>query len=88
MNLAVRHLRVIGCQASGLISDEDLVTAVRSETRGHHYDEVILAIGRQPGTWLARLLRRDPVHRLQRRHRQRLIVFPFRPNAHGSSPSS
>src|SRR5260221_14391409 len=33
MNLAVRHLKTIGCQASGLISDEDLLNAVRSETR-------------------------------------------------------
>ena len=34
MNLAIRHLKTIGCQASGLLSDEDdLVKAVRSETR-------------------------------------------------------
>jgi hypothetical protein len=33
MNRAVRHLRVIGCQASGLISDGNLVTAVRAGTR-------------------------------------------------------
>ena len=25
MNLTVRHLKTMGCQASGLISDEDLV---------------------------------------------------------------
>jgi hypothetical protein len=76
MNLAVRHLRVIGCQASGLISDDDLVTAVRTETRVHHYDQVIMATGRQPGTWLARALRRDPAHRLRPRLGQRLIVSP------------
>src|SRR6266487_1373439 len=62
MNLALRHLRVIGCQASGLISD---------------YDQVILAARRQPGTWLARALRRDPAHRLRPRLGQRLIVFPL-----------
>ena len=77
MNLALRHLRVIGCQASGLISDDDLVTAVRTETRVHHYDQVILAVGRQPGAWLARALRRDPAHRLRPRLGQRLIVFPL-----------
>ena len=88
MNLAVRHLTVIGCQASGLISDEDLVKAVRSETRGHDYDEVILAIGKQPSTWLARVLRRDPVHRLRSRWGQRLIVFPLGPAVPHPTPSS
>jgi hypothetical protein len=77
MNLAVRHLRMIGCRASGIISDEDLVKAVRSETRVRDYDQVILATGGRPGTWMARVLRRDPAHRLRLRHRQRLIVFPL-----------
>ena len=90
MNLAVRHLTMIGCQASGLISDDDLVTAVRAETRVHHYDQVILATGRQPGTWLARALHRDPAHRLRPRLGQRLIVFPLAPDvphlSHTSSP--
>src|SRR6266567_44972 len=45
MNLAVRHLKTIGCQASGVVSDGDLVKAVRSETAVHDYDEVILATG-------------------------------------------
>ena len=68
MNLAVRHLKTIGCQASGLISDEDdLVKAVRSETGRHDYDEVILTTGREGGRWLARALRLDPVHQLRRR---------------------
>jgi hypothetical protein len=80
MNLAVHHLRLIGCQVSGFISDDDLVTAVRTETRVHHYDQVILATGRQPGTWLARALRRDPAHRLRPRLGQRLIVFPLTPD--------
>jgi hypothetical protein len=54
MNLAVRHLKAIGYRASGLISDQELVKAVRAETRAHHYDEVILATGRQGGTgWRA-----------------------------------
>lgn len=79
MNLAVRHLRVIGCQASGFISDDDLVTAVRTKTRVHHYDQVILTTGRQPGTWLARALHRDPARRLRPRLGQRLLVFPLTP---------
>jgi|SRR5215471_8755941 len=45
MRLAVRHLAAIGCQASGLISDEGLAKAVDAETRSHDYDEVILATG-------------------------------------------
>jgi hypothetical protein len=87
MNLAVHHLTVIGCQARGIISDEDLVKAVRSETRGHSYDGVILATGWQPSRWLARVLRRDPVHRLRRRHGQQLIVFPYGPRAPRPTPS-
>ncbi|HEV3295614.1 MAG TPA: hypothetical protein VG123_42105, partial [Streptosporangiaceae bacterium] len=83
MNLAVRHLKTIGCQANGLISDEDLVKAVRSETRSHDYDEVILATGRQEGSWLARVMGRDPVHRLRRQLGQRLIVFPGGPRQGG-----
>ena len=75
MNLAVRHLAVIGCQASGLISDEDLLKAVRHETRAHDYDKVILATGKQDGSGLAGVLRLDPVHQLRRRWRDRLIVF-------------
>jgi len=79
MYLAVRHLKTIGCQASGLISDHDLVRAVAAETRAHNYDEVILATGRQDGTRLARWLRLDPVHRLRRRWGQRLTVFASGP---------
>jgi chemotaxis response regulator CheB len=77
MNLAVRHLKTIGCQASGLLSDEDdLVKAVRSETRRHDYDEVILATGGQGASSLARGLHLDPVHQLRRSLGQRLVVFP------------
>jgi hypothetical protein len=75
MNLAVRHLTVIGCQASGLISDEDLLKAVRHETRAHDYDKVILAIGQQDGSGLAGVLRLDPVQKLRRQWSDRLIVF-------------
>jgi hypothetical protein len=75
MNLAVRHLKTIGCRATGVISDEDLVTAVRAEARGHAYDEVILATGRQTSSWLDRIMGRDPVQRLRRRWGRRLIVF-------------
>ena len=76
MNLAVRHLKTIGCQASGLLSEEELVKAVRAETRRHDYDEVILATGRQAGSKLAHVVGRDPVQRLRRQWGQRLIVFP------------
>jgi hypothetical protein len=79
MHRAVRHLRTIGYQASGLISDEELVKAVRAETRRHNYDEVILATGRQGGTGLARGLRLDPIHQLQRRWGQRLVIFAADP---------
>jgi hypothetical protein len=75
MNLAVRHLRTIGYQANGFISDEDLAAAVRAETRSHDYDQVILATGRQHSSWLARLTGRDPVHRLRRHWGRRLMVF-------------
>ena len=86
-NLAVRHLRTIGCKASGFISAEDLVRAVRSETGDHNYDQVILATGRQAGTRLARVLRRDPVHRLRRRRGRRLIAFPLGLDAPRPMPS-
>jgi hypothetical protein len=76
MNLAVRQLKTIGCQASGLISDEELVKAVRAETAAHDYDEVILATGRQNGSWLGHLMGRDPVQQLRRKWGKRLIVFP------------
>src|SRR5215469_16856845 len=76
MELAVQHLKTIGCQASGVISDQDLVKAVRAETASHDYDEVILATGRQDGSGLAHLVGRDPVQRLRRKWGKRLIVFP------------
>jgi hypothetical protein len=82
LNLAVRHLKTIGCEASGLISDEeDLVKAVRSETRSHDYAAVLLVTGRQRGSWSARRLHLDPVHRLRRRLGSRLVVFPLGPGA-------
>jgi hypothetical protein len=85
MERAVQYLKMIGCQASGIISYEDLVTAVRSETRGHDYDEVILATGRQEGSGLARLVARDPVQQLRRQWGERLIEFP---EGHRQEPSS
>jgi hypothetical protein len=88
MNLAVRHLRLIGCQASGFISEDDLVTAVGAETRAHHYDQVILATGRQPRTWLAGAFRRDPAHKLRSRLGQRLITFPLGPGLPRSALAS
>jgi hypothetical protein len=75
MNRAVRHLKTIGYQASGLISDQELVKAVGAETRAHDYDEVILATRRQGDSWLARSLHRDPIHQLRRRWGQRLVTF-------------
>ena len=80
MNLTIRHLTAIGCQASGLISDEDLVKAVNTETRNHDYDEVILAAGSHEGSWLARTLHLDPVHHLQRRWGKQLTVFTTGPD--------
>jgi hypothetical protein len=80
MNLALRHLKAIGCQASGLLSDEgDVVKAVRSETQRHDYDEVILATGRPDGSSLARALHLDPVHQLRRHLGRRLVEFPHGP---------
>lgn len=76
MNLAVQHLKAIGCQASEIISQEGLVTAVRAETGGHGYDGVILATGQQGSSWLARIMGRDPVHRLRRKWGDRLVTFP------------
>jgi len=64
MYRAVRHLKTIGCQASGFISDQELAKTVPAETRRHDYDEVILATGRQGGTRRAgqlRSLRARPV---------------------------
>jgi hypothetical protein len=75
MNLAIRHLKTIGCRASGLMSEEGLVKAVRSETRRHDYDEVILATGRQAGSKLAHVAGQDPIQRLRRQWGERLIVF-------------
>ena len=71
------HLTLTGCQASGFISDDNLVTAVRAETRIHYYDQVILVAGRQPCTWLARAFRRDPAHKLRPHLGQRRITFPL-----------
>jgi len=76
LNLAVRHLKTIGYQASGVISDQDLVKAVRAETARHDYDKVILATGRQTGSRVARVMGHDPVQQLRRKLGERLVVFP------------
>ncbi len=81
MSLAVQHLATIGCQASGIISDEGLLKAVISETRAHTYGEVILATGQQDRKGLAHAVHLDPIHQLQRRLGKRLIVFPLGPAA-------
>ncbi len=75
MNLAVRHLQTTGCQVSGLISDQDLVKAVRAETSRHDYDEIILVTGQQGNSGVGRLMGRDPVQQLRRKWGERLIMF-------------
>jgi hypothetical protein len=81
MSLAVRHLKAIGCQADGVISDEDLAKAVRAETRGHDYDGLIVATSRPSGSRLARALHLDPLHQLRRRWGKRLVLFSGAPHA-------
>ena len=82
MNLTVRHLTSIGCQASGIISDEDdVVKVVRTEVRSHDYTAVLLLTGRPHSSALARWLHRDPIHRLRRSLRDRLVLFPIGPGA-------
>jgi hypothetical protein len=88
MDLAVHYLKAIGCQASGLVSDEDLMKAVRPETRRHDYDEVILATAGPGGSWLARVLHLDPVHQLRRRWGKRLIVCDPSPGPTHPTPVS
>jgi hypothetical protein len=79
MKLTVRHLTGIGCQASGLISDEDLVKAVDAETRSHDYDEIILMTSNQEGSWLARTLHLDPMRQLERHWRKKVTAFTTGP---------
>jgi hypothetical protein len=80
MNLTVRHLKAIGCQASGLISDEDLVNAVGAEARRNDYDEIVLMTSNQAGSWLARTLHLDPIHQLQRHWGTKLTAFTTGPS--------
>jgi hypothetical protein len=80
MKLTVRHLKTIGCRASGLISDENVVKAVGAETRAHDYDEVILMTSRQDGSWLTRRLHLDPIHHLRRRWGKNLTIFTTSPS--------
>ena len=76
MNLAVRHVQTTGCQVSGLISDQDLVKAVRAETSLHDYDEIILVTGQQQdSSGVGRLMGRDPVQQMRRKWGERLIMF-------------
>jgi hypothetical protein len=72
MHRAVRQLKAIGYQTSGVIRDEVLVKAVRAETHAHHYDEVILAIGTQSGSrrrrpWVTTNTCRQPAAGAERR---------------------
>ena len=76
--LGLVRSRQVGCHAMGIITRQrQLGLAVRGEIHGRHYDEVILVTGRSSGTWLTRLLRLDPVHRLRLRLGHRLTVFPL-----------
>jgi hypothetical protein len=75
MNLTVQHLKTIGFKASGIISDEDLLRAVRREARARHYDQVILATGHRDDGWLARAVGPNLIHRLRRQWGDRLIMF-------------
>jgi hypothetical protein len=82
MDLTVRHLTTIGCQASGFIGDENnLVKAVMSEVRNRDYAAVLLVTGQPRGSSLSRWLHLDPISQLRRRLGQRLIVFPLGPDA-------
>jgi hypothetical protein len=75
MDSAVLQLEQVGCHAVGVITGQrQLDAAVRAEIRGRDYDEVIVVAGRS-SSWLARLLRLDPVHRLRVRLGHRLTVF-------------
>ena len=86
MNRAVRQLKTIGYQASGVIRDEELVKAVRAEARGRHYDEVILATGTQSRSGLARTLHLGPVDQLRRQWGQRLVAFTPGPGTEPVEP--
>lgn len=70
----VVQLEQVGCHAMGVITGQRrLNAAIRAEIRGHDYQEVMLATGRS-SSWLARLLRLDPVHRLRMRLGHRLLA--------------
>ena len=76
MNLTVRHLTTIGCEASGFISDsDDLVKTVPPEVRRHDYHAVLLVSSKRHGSPLTRLLHLDPVSRLRWRLGRRLVLF-------------
>ncbi len=82
MNLAVKHLKTVGCQAEGIISDDDdLLKVIQAEIRSQDYAKVVLATGRRRGSGLARGLHLDPIRRLRRRLGERLVVFPQGPQA-------
>jgi hypothetical protein len=59
--------------------------AVRGEIHGRHYHEVVTG---RSSSWLDRLLRLDPVHRLRVRLGHRLAVFPLAPAAPQAAPVS
>lgn len=75
-NRAAGQLRTLGCRATGVISDQPLVAAVRAELAARDVDDVVLATGPPTGRGVAALLRLDPVHRLRRRLGTRLVTFP------------
>jgi hypothetical protein len=88
MSSAVRQLKRVGCHATGVITGQRrLVDAVRAETHGRDYDEVIVVTGRR-SPWLVRALGLDPVRRLRLRLGHRLVAFPLGAAAPQAAPVS
>ena len=83
MERAVQQLKMIGCRASGIISYEDLVTAVRSETRGMIRRVISAPAGKRVLPWLGS--GPEPFQQLRREWGKRLIEFP---EVHDQEPSS
>lgn len=88
MSSAVRQLKLAGCHATGVITGQRrLVNAVRAETHGRDYDEVIVVTGRR-NPWLVRALGLDPVQRLGLRLGHRLVTFPLTATPPQATPVS
>jgi hypothetical protein len=77
MNRAARAVRNLGWRAEGAISHDSLVKAVGQETRGRHFDEVVLLVDPRAGHRLARWWH---LRRLRHRLGERLVTFPLKGN--------